>query len=306
MRFVEKPAFSKKLSGVAFGGASLSGIGGGYGFGEIGEKQAQSIIESALAASINIYDTAPIYGFHASEKRLGKYLKAVREKVYIVSKGGITWHNSKRVNLSNEPKIIESMLHESLKHLQTDYIDIYMIHWPDPKVDIRFPLEVLTRAQEQKKIKHIGLCNTNEDDYLKSKEVCQIDVLQSECNLFQNQLSQLADYIQSDNLLTMGWGTLDKGILAGTVKTDSKFSEEDARSWAPWWKKSNWREKVLKVQKLESYYNKSIFDLALSYSTYNVDISIAGFKTTKQLEQIINFELIDQDVLTQVVQDARS
>lgn len=303
MEIYKNKRLDLELSKISFGGASLSGDGGGYGFGEIGESNAQALVEMAIDAGVNIFDTAPIYGFHNSEIRLGKFIKSQREKVKIVSKSGITWHSTKRVNLTNDPKVCEQMLHTSLKNLQTEYIDFYLIHWPDKQVDIRRPLEVLAKAQDKGQIKYIGLSNTTKEDFEKAQEIAQVDLLQAESNLFNHHLKFLKDEITNKEIITMGWGTLDKGILSGKLQADQKFSKEDARSWAPWWKKSNWREKLEKAQMVEKKLGVSIKSLAMSFSQKNNSTSICGVKSPEQLfdliaqsQNIIEEELIDEAI----------
>jgi aryl-alcohol dehydrogenase-like predicted oxidoreductase len=272
---------------ITFGGASLSGEGGGYGFGQMNEKEAESLILSAWEQGITLYDTAPIYGFGLSEERLGKYLP---RKAMVISKSGVDWHESKRVNMTNSREVTEKMLEESLKRLKRDVIDIYMIHWPDARVDIRIPLEVLKRAQQSGKIKHIGLCNTNLEDLEKAKEICQVDVLQSELNLF-NQEAFLRLKDEWTDQMTMGWGTFDKGILSGRVTHDRKFSQDDCRSWAPWWNKKEVREKIERTQKLReilSDYNLSLQSFCLHYSVnyFGLSTCLIGFKTVEDIAQV--------------------
>lgn len=269
----------KSFNDICFGGASLSGDGGGYGFGKI--ENPFALLEEAFDRGINYYDSAPIYGFGQSEITLGKAFKHKREQVKFISKSGVGWHSSKRVNMSNDPDLTQKMLEESLKRFDCDYIDVYFIHWPDKNVDIRFPLEVLAKAQEQGKIIKIGLSNTNQVDLALAGEVCEIEYLQGECNLFRNSYMEL-DY--SKKIKTMGWGTFDKGILAGSVTKERVFEREDARSWAPWWKKSNWKEKVSLVNELWEL-GYPVKDLSLWYSLNNVDFPIIGFKTSCHLEQ---------------------
>jgi myo-inositol catabolism protein IolS len=275
----------KKISKLSFGGASLSGEGKGYGFGAMDDKSAEHLIALALDVGITVFDSAPIYGHHLSEIRLGKYLNSKRDEIILVSKAGVTWHDNGRVNMSNDPLIIENMLHTSLKHLKSDYIDIYMIHWPDPRVDIRYSVEVLQKAKEQGKILQIGLCNTTQDELLLASEVSDIEVVQAECNFFHNAFNKF-----SFPKMKMGWGTLDKGILSGTVTLDRKFEKDDCRSWAPWWKQSQWQEKVKKVEALQNYLKETQFNLlsvALAFSEQHVDTSLCGFKNEEQLTSLL-------------------
>jgi myo-inositol catabolism protein IolS len=273
---------------LAFGGASLSGEGGGYGFGAIVQKSIQGMLEYCLEKGMTIFDTAPIYGFGESELRLGRALKSRREKVRLISKSGVHWHDNKRVDMSNDPKIAEKMLHESLKRLDTDYIDLYMIHWPDERVDIRKTLEVLVRAQEQKKILHLGLCNTTLDDLTCAREVATIEVVQSQCNLFEGQSAPLMQKLRDEKISFMGWGTLDKGIIPMTVTKERKFDETDARSWAPWWKKSNKDQKMQFMQMLAPYLKEqgvSGLELALGASLRRgCDVALVGGKSIQQWE----------------------
>lgn len=287
MIYRQLPQFSRPLPAITFGGASLSGEGGGYGFGEVSEAQAESLVKKAWDEGITLFDTAPIYGFGMSEERLGRYLPP---EAMVISKSGVDWHATKRVNMTNAPENTERMLHESLKRLNRDCIDIYMIHWPDQKYDIRRPLAVLKRAQEVGKIKYIGLCNTTLDDLNKGREICQIDVIQSELNLFN---TEPFDRLEGEwkSTFSMSWGTFDKGILTGRVHKDRKFDKSDARSWAPWWNKQEVLIKAERTDKLRNILEK--FDLTLQefclhYNLFHYGLStvLIGFKQEKDLVQV--------------------
>ena len=295
MKYNELANHHLQLSAICFGGASISGEGRGYGFGSISETDSIDLVLGAYDQGINFFDTAPIYGFNESERRLSLAIKEIREKVTVISKCGVDWHSNGRVNMTNAPETCQKMLEQSLKFHH--YIDIYMIHWPDRNIDIRYPLEVLQKAKDKKDIRHIGLCNTSLEDFEKAKEVSKVSVVQSECNLFNNQLKGL-----ETNAYKMGWGTFDKGILTGSVTLDRKFDKDDCRSWAPWWKKSDWKQKVQKVERLKEFAKKndvSLIELALAYSQSKAESSICGFKTSLQLEGIIkaNNKNISLDIL---------
>lgn len=279
--------FNLELSELCFGGASLSGSGGGYGFGDITEKEAVELVHMALDYGVNLFDTAPIYGFGESEKRLGLALKG--KEAYVISKAGVSWHENKRVNMTNDPKTILLQLETSLKDLKRECIDMYLVHWPDKNIPLEETLEVYTKAKQMGKINKIGLCNTNFTELEIGNSICKIDVLQSESNIFNNAFKDLGNI---DKAYKLGWGTFDKGILSGSVTLDRKFDKSDCRSWAPWWKKSNWKEKVLFVEKLSLYLKDqpfSLLEMAIGFSLLinQVDSVICGLKNKKQLEEIL-------------------
>lgn len=287
MLYTEKTPLNNPLSRLVFGGASISGEGGGYGFGAISEADSEKLIKASWDQGINLFDTAPIYGFGVSEERLGKYLS---KDAIVITKGGVDWHANKRVNMSNDPLIIEKMLNESLKRLKRDTIDIYMIHWPDNRIDIRKPVEVLKKAQEQGKIKQIGLCNTTLDDLKSATQIADINFLQSELNTFRTEPFLVLGE-EWKKRFSMSWGTLDKGILSGRVTPQRKFEEVDCRSWAPWWNKKEVLTKFEKVEKLKSILNDyeiSLTEFALHFNLnyFGLNACLIGFKNEPDLVQL--------------------
>lgn len=276
----------------AFGGAAISGEGGGYGFGQITEDESIELLHFALSLGVRIYDTAPIYGFESSEKRMGLAFEKMRDQAFLISKSGVTWHNNHRVNMTNDPRVALKMLEQSRKNLKSDYIDLYMVHWPDPKIDIRFTLEVYQQALHKGWIKYCGLCNTNISEIQKAQEVVPIHVVQNEFNYFQNSSKELFPFLQQQKMSFMGWGTLDKGILSGRVNENRIFDSFDARSWAPWWKKSNKDEKIKQAKQLNlelKKKNKTLTQFAIEYCLQFPEVSslIVGCRSMDQLAEVV-------------------
>lgn len=282
----------EKLSVISFGGAAISGDKGGYSFGETSEKLSEALIAKAYEYGINHFDTAPIYGFGESEKRLGKYLKPIRDKVYITSKSGITWDQNFRVDLDNSAKTTRLMLEQSLRNLDSEYIDFYYIHWPDPRVDIRTPMEVLAKAKEQGKIRHIGLSNTNEKEFYKASEIEEIDMLQGQYQFLAPDLDQLSPLIKKHQLGCMSWGTYHKGVLTGRVKKDTQYKQSDARKKSPWWKRSQVNKEIDLFSPIQKELLKRKIDLrafALGFVLKNdfITTAMVGMRTLDYLEQTV-------------------
>ena len=224
---------------------------------------------------------------------MGKAFKAIREKVFLISKSGVSWHSTKRVNMTNDPKETQKMLENSLRDLQSEYIDLYMIHWPDANVDIRRPMEVLAKAKLEGKIKHLGLCNTYDEDLARAQEVERIEVVQGELNLFNHEVvDRMFPLLGEQNIEYMGWGTFDKGILTGRVKKGRTYDKSDARSWAPWWKKSDVDKKVEVMERILPEIEKSghtpvelAIGFALSFDPSKM--CICGVRNREQLASTI-------------------
>lgn len=295
---------------LAFGGASISGEGGGYGFGSISDHDAISLLHEAFDLGVRVFDSAPIYGFGLSEKRMGQALKNYREKVCLISKSGVTWGENKRVDMTNDPGVTEKMLHQSLKDFNSDYIDLYMIHWPDSRVDIRGPLEVLSKAKLQGKIRAIGLCNTNAEDLNKAFEIDKIEVVQSQFNLFENtEVQNLFPLFREKNIEFMSWGTLDKGIITGTVTKDRKFEAADCRSWAPWWKQTDFEYRYRTLDKLKPLLERfgvSGLELALKFnlSYPELTMAICGVRNSKQLQGVV--QAMNKDLTPEFLQEVKN
>lgn len=283
----------------AFGGAAVSGEGGGYGFGKVSDPQG--LLEAAYDLGVTLFDTAPIYGFGQSEVEFSKFIKDKREKVKVISKSGVYWHNNKRVDMTNDPKITQKMLEDSLRRLDSDYIDLYMIHWPDGNVDIRRPLEILAKTKEQGKILEVGLCNTYIGDLKAAEEVVPVKVVQSQHNIYDQPPQEVVDYIKEKSLSFMAWGPFDKGILTGRVTKKREqakdYDQEDCRKNAPWW---NQKDVIAKCDKLDYYRQLAdekeleLPELAMSYvlSPEWSHVALLGAKTVSDLEKVIKGKLI--------------
>ncbi len=297
--------FSTSDKPFIFGGAALSSDGGGYAFG----KPEDGLLDFVFDQGIKIFDTAPIYGFGKSEEALGHFIKNKREKVCLISKSGVGWHDNKRVNMSNDPKQTQAMLIESLRRLKTEYIDHYMIHWPDSKVDIRFPLEVLAKAQIEGKVKTIGLCNTNLEDLTKAEELIRIDSVQMQNNLFERPEADVTNFLRQREIPFVGWGVFDKGILTGRVdkkrELSKNYAEGDSRKKSVWWIQAEVLKKIEKIPRLEELVGDlGLINAAISYAL-NPSWSkyiLMGSKTIDDWQRVLDLKprVLDSELVKEM------
>src|SRR5271169_798946 len=156
MEFTTIPNLKQKVCKIGLGTWAI----GGWMWGGTEEKDAINTIIKALERGINLIDTAPVYGFGVSEEVVGKALKQYgkRDQVIIATKVGLSWKDGK-VFRDARKETIFSEVEASLKRLQTDYIDLYQVHWPDSTTPISETAQALNSLLKVGKIRSIGVSN---------------------------------------------------------------------------------------------------------------------------------------------------
>lgn len=279
---------------VGFGGGAISGEGGGYGFGSMDEASACKVLEHAFEAGIRLFDTAPIYGKGVSEKRIGIALsrnKAVREKMVLVSKLGVTW-NDEGTYVSNSPDVCWRMLETSLKDLQTDYLDSYLIHWPDPKTPIEATMEALVKMKQQGLVRSIGACNFSVEQMEQAQKIAPLQVLQCNFALFDNSCaSQILPYCEKRGISFMSYGTLAKGLLAGTAKKGRAYDTFDYRSNVPAFQTrvQTLEREVNEFENIAKELHLTPSQLAVAWvlSHKAVSVALCGSKSAAQIDDVV-------------------
>ena len=214
------------LSAMGLGGWSF---GGGLDWGKTDEKDVLNTISAALDAGINWMDTAPIYG--ESEALIGRAVKGRRQQVLLASKCGLV-KNGSWTDHDLSPQTLIRQLETSLSRLQTDYLDLYQIHYLDPKTPLETVLETLTKLQSQGKIRYIGVCNFTADDLRQACGRTSVASVQNEYSLLHPQKGEAVfPACRELGVGFIGYGTLCGGILSGKYKKEPNFRRADARNY---------------------------------------------------------------------------
>jgi aryl-alcohol dehydrogenase-like predicted oxidoreductase len=203
-------------------------------FGPMKDSESLGAIETALDLGVNFIDTSDAYGAGYSETLLGNALKGKRDKVILATKGGNVMVGPNKGKRIFEPDYISGVLDESLKRLQTDYIDLYQLH--NPTVDViekGAVWEVLERAKQAGKIRHYGVSiNTMEEGVAAVKDG-RAETIQVEYNLLaQEPAETIFPLAEQANVGIIARVPLKRGILTGklTAADESRFQGEDVRA----------------------------------------------------------------------------
>ncbi|KAL5498797.1 hypothetical protein ACEPAH_2152 [Sanghuangporus vaninii] len=224
-------------------GFGVMGIGLNF-YGE-SDEQRFKVLDAAYDAGCNHWDTANIYG--DSEELLGKWFKRTgkRSEIFLSSKFGFYPFP----NLIGTPENAKKTLEEALKKLQTDYIDLYYFHRPDPKVPIEVTVATLAEFIKQGKIRHIGISECSAETLRRAHAVHPIAAIQMEYSPFTLDI-ELPDIgvlkaARELGVAIVAYSPLGRGILAGRYKSPDDFEDEFKKN-IPRYSKENF-PKVLAI-----------------------------------------------------------
>lgn len=229
MEYIKLKNSDLTVSRLCMGGCPM----GGYGWGNVQEKELIDAVHTAVEQGVNFFDTAETYGLGQSETTLGKGIKNCRDKVIISDKFGVHAKKGEPTYYDNSRKYIISACEGSLKRLGTDYIDLYTVHYRDGKTSLAEVCDTLDYLKKQGKIRYYALSNIHSEDKKELKE------LKSKFVSFQDEYSlacrknekDIIDFRDNYSLTPLTWGSLGQGILTGKYNAENvNFGPDDRRS----------------------------------------------------------------------------
>ena len=283
----------KRMFGNSGLETSVIGYGGwpmGRGmYGDFDDDEAIRAARASYEEGVTLFDTAAVYGWGYGENLMGKALKGIRENVVLVTKGAREWvrDNPDRRSATvsdSDPKRLLTSIDESLKRLQTDYIDLFLIHWPDHNRAFSEPMDALEKAKAAGKIRYTGVSNFSVEMMAESRDSSPIVTNQIGYHIFDRRPeAEVMPFVKENGMGIMAYGSLSHGLLTGTWDADKTFSEDVWRrgganfginSWGP----ENLAANVAVVEKLKviaADHGKTIPQLAIAWVLANDTVSVA-------------------------------
>src|ERR1700720_1819687 len=209
MEFADIPGTSIRASRIALGTWAI----GGWMWGGSNESDAINAIQAALDRGINLIDTAPVYGFGRSEEIVGKALAedGRRKRAFIATKVGLDWKDGKPFRNARKARIMKEA-EDSLRRLQTDVIDLYQVHWPDPTTPIEETAEAMAALLKAGKIRAIGVSNFSPAQMDAFRAVAPLHTAQPPYNLFERNVEKdVLPYCQKNAMGVLAYGALCRG-----------------------------------------------------------------------------------------------
>jgi aryl-alcohol dehydrogenase-like predicted oxidoreductase len=215
-----------------------------------------------------------------------------REQVIIATKVGLEWRkaqvfrNSSRARITNE-------IDDSLRRLQTDYIDIYQVHWPDPLVPIEETAAAMQQLYKQGKIRAIGVSNYSLEQMNLFQQTAPLHAAQPPYNLFERDVERdVLPYCRTHGISTLTYGSLCRGLLSGSMTPGTEFQGDDVRKIDPKFQPPRYAQYLKAVERLDRFaqenYGKRVLELALRWTLDQPFVTVAlwGARHPKQLTPI--------------------
>jgi aryl-alcohol dehydrogenase-like predicted oxidoreductase len=287
--FASIPGTTIEISRVTIGTWAI----GGWMWGGTEERESISTIRAALDHGVNLIDTAPVYGFGHSEEIVGKAIgeARLRSKVLIATKAGLEWHDGKVFRNASRARLMQEV-DDSLRRLRTDYIDVYQVHWPDPLVAMEETADTMATLFRQGKIRAIGVSNFSVEQMERFRRVSPLHVLQSPYNLFERGIEgDILAYCRKNDIATLGYGALCRGLLSGRMQADTVFEGDDLRRADPKFGAPRFAQYLSAVQRLDRLarerFGKRVIHLAIRWMLdQGITTALWGARHPAQLQPV--------------------
>jgi aryl-alcohol dehydrogenase-like predicted oxidoreductase len=290
MEFVDIPGTTIRASRVALGTWAI----GGWMWGGSNENDAINAIHAALDRGINLIDTAPVYGFGRSEEIVGKALAigGRRKRAYIATKVGLDWKDDKPFRNASKARIVEEA-ENSLRRLQTDVIDLYQVHWPDPHTPIAEVAGAMSELYRAGKIRAIGVSNFSPAQMDEFRKVAPLHAAQPPYNLFERAIeADVLPYCRDHEIALLAYGSLCRGLLSGSMTKSTRFTGDDLRKNDPKFVAPRFEQYLAAVERLDRLaqerFSRRVIHLAVRWVLDRGDLNIAlwGARRADQLAPI--------------------
>jgi aryl-alcohol dehydrogenase-like predicted oxidoreductase len=281
------PGIPTPVSRVALGTWAI----GGWMWGGTDEEKSIATVRHAVEMGINLVDTAPVYGFGRSEELVGRALRGLRDRAVIATKCGLAWRDGK-VHRDATAARIRAEVEDSLRRLETDRIDLYQVHWPDPLVPQEETARELERLRQEGKILAIGVSNYLPAEMDAFRRCAPLATVQPPYNLFERAIeADVLPYAREHGLTVLAYGALCRGLLSGRMNEHTRFEGDDLRRGDPKFRAPRFAQYLGAVSALDRYarekHGKGVLALAVRWVLdMGPTVALWGARRPEQLDPV--------------------
>ncbi len=286
-----------ELSAIGLGLWAIGGGGYSFGWGPQDDQESIDTIRRGIELGINWLDTAPVYGMGRSEKIVAEALKGIKDKVFISTKCGMCWDEENNVIFRLKKESVRQELEDSLRRLEMDVIDLYMIHKPLPEEDIEEAWETLNAVKKEGKIRYAGVSSFTLDQLKKVHAIHPVSFIEPEYHMLAREIEDgTLQFCKENNIGIFNFSTMGRGLLTGKF-TQEKYealpAEDFRRTGDPLFKDPNVFKANLelldKLRPIAERNNRTLAHLAIAWVLRRPEIAsaIVGARRPQQIEQTV-------------------
>ncbi|WP_462265603.1 aldo/keto reductase [Mucilaginibacter sp.] len=176
-------------------------------------QQSVSVLKKAVELGVNFIDTADSYGPNVSEELIAEALYPYNDDLLIATKGGLLRTGPDQWPVDASPEHLKEALEGSLKRLKTEQIDLYQLHRIDDKVPVEKTFEFLKQAQQDGKVKHLGLSEVSVEDIRKAQQYFEVVSVQNMYSIDNRKWEPVLQYCEQNNIAFIPWYPLGGGNM---------------------------------------------------------------------------------------------
>jgi aryl-alcohol dehydrogenase-like predicted oxidoreductase len=274
-------------------GLGTMGMTMAYGTAQNDDANSIATIRRAFEVGVTLFDTAELYGAGTgtNEKLVGEAVKGFRSDVAIATKFGFDMSEPTLRGRDSRPEHIREVTENSLRYLQTDYIDVLYQHRTDPNVPIEDVAGAVKELIDAGKVRYFGLSEAGPDTIRRAHAVQPVSVLQTEYSIFERQVEpEILPLLRELGIGFVPYSPLGRGFLTGEIKPAGEYPEDDMRSWDDRWQGENFthnRAAVDQLTRLAESKGISVTQLALAWLLAQGDeiVPIPGTRSATRLAE---------------------
>lgn len=277
-------------------GVGTNAVGGHNLYPNLDEEAGKELVRTAIESGVTLLDTAFMYGMGRSEELIGEVVKELgrRQEVVLATKVGPKFVDGNMV-MDNSAGFLRDEVDKALQRLQTDYIDLLYIHYPDESTPKDEAVGVLKELKDAGKIRTIGLSNFSPDQLKEANKDGYVDVFQGHYNLLNRGAEQIyLPYTREQRISFIPYFPLASGLLAGKYSKDDTF--QDFRAGLPHFQGEAFAENLAKVDQVRTIAETKGAEVANVVLAWyleqdGIDVIIPGAKRAGQVQS--NLKTLD-------------
>ncbi len=283
-----------RITTIGIGAWAFGGGGWNGSLGPQNESDSIPAIHAALDRGLNWIDTAALYGLGHSEEVVARALKG-RTRPYVFTKCERVWDANGTIGACLKAQSIRRECEDSLRRLQSDVIDLYQIHWPEPDADIEEGWSELARLQQEGKVRYIGVSNFSVSQMQRAQAIAPITSLQPPYSIVTRDVEkEILPFASQKGIGVIVYSPMSAGLLTGAMTHErvARFAAEDWRKNLP-----NFQEPLLsrnlrlveRLRDISNRHERTPGEVAIAWTLNNPAVTgaIVGFRSPKQVSGVI-------------------